>query len=287
MTNPFLLENTGVVIKTNKSGGAHAYGDVCVEDLSNTNAVINDSGGAYADGIVWVCLETGGIADDEQGKYACAIKVPQINLDGSASLGDLVGTSTTPQQGTPHAPPMMTGDFAMVLGTGTTPPAVLFGAPKVANVGGGGAMVQKVGYETGAVNTGSTGIPNDDTIPQNTEGDEYMTLAITPNDAGNNLYITVTIHLSTDTATRWLQAALFQDSTANALAATMSYVPDIFHTAVLTFTHKMAAGTTSSTTFKVRAGLSNTGTTTFNGVNGSRYMGGVLASSITIEEVTP
>jgi hypothetical protein len=47
----------------------------------------------------------------------------------------------------------------------------------------------------------------------------------------------------------------------------------------------MDAGTTSETTFKVRAGGEEAGTTTFNGVGGARKYGGVLASSITITEI--
>ncbi len=218
-------------------------------------------------------------------RYECTFATEGTTLGDYTSAGEVTGltlssTNVLKITGEAASTGAATNDIVAKLGTVWYMPYA--GAPAAS-----GAMVQKVGTETGAVATGTTGIPNDDTIPQNTEGDEYMTLAITPTDTGNVLYITVTIHLSTDTATRWLQAALFQDSTANALAATMSYVPDIFHTAVLTFTHKMTAGTTSSTTFKVRAGLSNTGTTTFNGVNGSRYMGGVLASSIVIEEITP
>ena len=47
----------------------------------------------------------------------------------------------------------------------------------------------------------------------------------------------------------------------------------------------MTAGTTSSTTFKGRAGLSAAGTLSFNGFGGARRFGGVMASSITITEV--
>ena len=41
-----------------------------------------------------------------------------------------------------------------------------------------GDMVQRVNTQTGAVATGTTLLPNDDTIPQNTEGTEFMTLAV-------------------------------------------------------------------------------------------------------------
>jgi hypothetical protein len=47
----------------------------------------------------------------------------------------------------------------------------------------------------------------------------------------------------------------------------------------------MTTGTTLETTFKVRAGNSEAGTTTFNGVSGARLYGGVIVSSITITEI--
>ena len=55
-------------------------------------------------------------------------------------------------------------------------------------------LVQVVNTQTGAVATGTTVMPIDDTIPQNTEGDQYMTLAITPTHASNKLLIEVSGH---------------------------------------------------------------------------------------------
>jgi len=55
--------------------------------------------------------------------------VPKINLSSAAALGDLVKTHTVAGQGVPHAAPMTGGDFAMVLGTGTSPAALLFATP--------------------------------------------------------------------------------------------------------------------------------------------------------------
>ena len=148
-----------------------------------------------------------------------------------------------------------------------------------------GKVVQEVNTQTGAVATGTTAMALDDTIPQNTEGTEFMTLAITPTSSSNILVIKVIIGawgLSTATVGG---AALFQDSTANALAgvpvqvagANSAYNP-------IVFSHRMTAGTTSSTTFKVRAGGSGGNTFTFNGTGGTRLYGGVIPSSITITE---
>ena len=146
-----------------------------------------------------------------------------------------------------------------------------------------GTSVQVINTQTGAVATGTTVIPDDDTIPQNTEGDEYMTLAITPTNTSNKLRIDVCIVVANSNAAKMI-AALFQDSTANALAtAVVDNTANIAET--INFTHYMTAGTTSSTTFKVRAGDSTAGTTTFNGDSGGRKFGGVIASSITITEI--
>lgn len=150
-----------------------------------------------------------------------------------------------------------------------------------------GSVIQVVNTQSGAVSTGTTAIPNDDTIPQNTEGDEYMTLAITPNNSSNKLRIDVVVNLSNSNDNVVMCAALFQDTTANALAAAQ-FVGDAAANSrpyQIKFTHYMSAGTTSSTTFKVRAGASTGATTTFNGVGGARKLGGVMASSITITEI--
>ena len=145
-------------------------------------------------------------------------------------------------------------------------------------------IVQAVHTQTGAVATGTTILPVDDTIPQNTEGDQYMTLAITPTSATNKLIIEMTV-FAAHSAVSWISAALFQDTTANALAVGGIYATTATGGYFITFKHEMTAGTTSATTFKVRIGGNAVGTTTFNGTSGGRLFGGVMASSIRIEEV--
>ena len=152
-------------------------------------------------------------------------------------------------------------------------------------------FVQAVSTQTGAVGTTTTLLPYDDTIPQNTEGAEFMTLAITPTSATNKLRIDVVVY-ATQSASDALGTApgvaLFQDSTASALAAgnannnagNLASMP-------IVFSHVMDAGTTSATTFKVRAGPHTAGTLTFNGRNSARIYGGVMASSIRITEYVP
>ena len=143
-----------------------------------------------------------------------------------------------------------------------------------------GAIVQVKNVQTGAVATGTTNTVDDDSIPQNNEGTEFMTLAITPTNSSNKLMIEITANVSDDGGDI-LQMALFQDSTAGAIAAVAD--EGDFHRNI-TLRHFMTAGTTSETTFKMRAGGRN-GTTTFNGISSARRFGGVCASSITITEI--
>jgi hypothetical protein len=150
----------------------------------------------------------------------------------------------------------------------------------------GGGLIQFVESQDGAVATGTTPIPVDSSIPQNTEGDEYLSVAITPTNASNKLTITALVNLTTSNIDQRVVIALFQDATADALAAAFASVGASSQlSSQVALTHTMTAGTTSSTTFKVRAGSASAGTTTFNGVGGVVTFGGVMASSITITEI--
>lgn len=147
-----------------------------------------------------------------------------------------------------------------------------------------GVPVQIVNTTSTAVATGTTTTPLDDTIPQITEGTEFMTLSITPKSATNILVIQVIAMASFSAAAGTFITALHQDSTANALAADAQVTTGSGFTYSLTLTHTMTAGTTSATTFRVRIGNSAAGTVTFNGSAGGRYFGAIPKSSIVITE---
>jgi len=151
---------------------------------------------------------------------------------------------------------------------------------------GGGKVLQVVNVMDGASATGTTVFVNDNTIPQNTEGNEFMTLAITPASATNKLKIEVVCCFSAPGDNESGMAALFQDSTAGALSGVVNEMGEANRLNPVSFTHFMTAGTTSATTFKVRAGSATAGTCTFNGGVGAPKFGGVMASSITITEIS-
>jgi hypothetical protein len=149
-----------------------------------------------------------------------------------------------------------------------------------------GQVVQFQYSQTGAVASGTTTIPNDDTIPQNTEGDQYLSLSITPTSAINRLAISSLLVANNPGGVENCGMALFQDSTAGALAAIQSASISGgagIHEMVLR--HEMAAGTTSSTTMKIRAGNTGGSSFTINGVSTARKYGGVMSSWIRVEEI--
>lgn len=148
-----------------------------------------------------------------------------------------------------------------------------------------GNTKQIVTTQTGAVATSTTIFPEDDTIPQNDEGGEFMTLAITPKSSTSRLLITAQVFGGISTGTRW-GIALYKDSTANALSFASTFVKDATSMASCYIEHSIISGSTSEQTFKIRAGaIQGAATFTFNGQGGARKFGGVILSSIHITEI--
>lgn len=144
-----------------------------------------------------------------------------------------------------------------------------------------GAAVQFAYNQVATAATGTTVLPTDGTIPQITEGDQYMTQAITPKSATNILSIEANALITFTVASKDVTIALFQDATANALAVNMVLMPATTTTPVtLTLRYAMVAGTTSSTTFRIRIGPESAGTVSFNAAVGvSPIFGSVIPKS--------
>lgn len=139
-----------------------------------------------------------------------------------------------------------------------------------------------------SVVSGSTTMPIDDTIPQATEGVEALTCSITPKSASNLLLIIgkVAFHYSSGSGAPGA-VALFQDSGADAIAASMSSGRlDLGYLPPTIITHKMTAGTVLETTYKLRFGSPLAGTSYINTYHGTatRGFGGVSATTLTIFE---
>ena len=172
------------------------------------------------------------------------------------------------------------------IGEVTTDVASTFASKDTTSISYVGKIRQIKTYKTGAAATGTTVIPFDNTIPQNTEGDEYMTLAITPTSANSRLRVEATMY-ATYSISQYGTMALFRDSGADAIAVAAEEMLDpaaptqlhVFHLSTI-----VDAGSTTRTTFKIRAGGGAAGTFSFNCERGSQLYNRALASNITITE---
>ena len=152
-------------------------------------------------------------------------------------------------------------------------------------VEGHGTVAQVVADTELTLVTSATTMPFDDTIPQNTEGVEVLSVAITPINASSTLEIEVSTQVGSSTTTT-VTAALFVDTTADALNA-MGESVDATTIRTIKYIHRVTAGSTSARTYKVRVG-GNAGTVSLNGINGaSRRYGGVCTSTLTVREILP
>lgn len=148
-----------------------------------------------------------------------------------------------------------------------------------------GQIIQEVSNTDSAYAGGTTLLPIDDTIPQITEGDQFMSQAVAPTSKASVLVIEHQGYYSHTSVNGLICAALFQDATANALAAQVQTRNETANRRCsVNLRHRMKAETTATTTFKLRAGTSSAGTTGFNGASAAREFGGVLASYLAVRE---
>lgn len=152
-----------------------------------------------------------------------------------------------------------------------------------------GSVLQMVSTVTGALQTvpGSPAIPADDTIPQNTEGTQILSRAITPTVVGSTLEIEVIANAALSAANDFI-VALFQDAVANALAVSWTYVDTAGGRGQVVMRWRVTTTSLVATTFTVRAGTPGAVALDINGSGGGvRRFGGVCLTGIWIREVAP
>ena len=119
--------------------------------------------------------------------------------------------------------------------------------------GGSGSVVKTQTTISQTTLTGTTTIPFDNTIPQSTEGTNFFSVAFTPSAAGNLIRVEATIYGAYSVASHVI-AALFQDATANALAAVSMQTTASNQDVHLTLVYQFTAASTSATTLKLNVG---------------------------------
>ena len=155
----------------------------------------------------------------------------------------------------------------------------------------GFGKVLQVAYEedSGLIGTGSGTIPLDSTTPQNTEGNEILTCSITPKSSSSYLLITISTFVGeVANLGDWATVAVFRDSGSDAIFSKYtggsSYAAGGYNGGVFAFTFRVLAGSTSSTTFKLRAGQDN-GSINWNGFGSTNHIGASNKTSIAIMEI--
>ncbi len=144
-----------------------------------------------------------------------------------------------------------------------------------------GDTLQRQRSVTGARVTGTTQTPYDNTIPQNTEGDQYFSIPITPQSGANVAWLRA--------GTEWTASASWvlhfhQDAIANAIyAQTFGSPANGSLASNIEFMQQFASA--ALTTFKLRAGVSGAATLQLNSNNNAAIMGGVSYSYMEVLEV--
>jgi hypothetical protein len=246
--------------RVNTWSAAQTFGDVTI---SGTCTGCSGGSGAPTDAQYW----TGA---------ANATLSAEKNL-GALSTGLVINTTGVPTAYTGST--CTSGQFTSAISAS--------GVATCGTPAGNGTFVKQVTVQSGAVASGATTIPVDDTKPQITEGTEFLTLAITPTSGADDLNVDADIFITVAGTTVWGICALFQDAGVDALATGASFVNTSTSGFTVPLHYKMSAGTTSATTFRVRCGSNAGATVTFNGQSAARLFGGITLSSITITETVP
>ena len=145
-----------------------------------------------------------------------------------------------------------------------------------------GNVVAESYSATGTNASTTTTVPNDDTIMQNGEGGQFMTISHTPISAANILHIDAKANIA-GSGSLHLVHGLFRDSTANALATSNMTCAAGFNIMGLIH-HATLAAAAATTTFKFRAGPGS-GTLYFNTIDALAAQGGTLNSYMSVREI--
>lgn len=158
--------------------------------------------------------------------------------------------------------------------------------PDIAESSGSGILqvVNSTPYTT--YSSHSSKIPFDDTIPQNTEGDQIFSEAFTPKSATSKLILELSIPIfEVSSASAVLVAAFFKDSVTDAVFTGVQTPRQNGYYCSAHFRAVLDSGSTDEATYKVRIGRSVTGTLYLNGNSSGRRFGGSSKIEFSITEV--
>ena len=151
----------------------------------------------------------------------------------------------------------------------------------------GGVLLRKTFYTIPRQSFSHAQFPNDDTVPQITEGTEFFSQAYTPSTANCDLFISCSagVRERTNVADD-VGMALFISDNTNALRVVTDWNSDsVVHGANLTITHKMPSWGVSEKTFSLRAHKANSINFAAFGYAEEKYGATTHATLFIIEEI--
>ena len=137
--------------------------------------------------------------------------------------------------------------------------------------------------KTSSYATGTTIVPLDDTMPQNTEGDQFMSHVTASGSAANLMELGLQVTFSCSIASN-STGSIFQDASANPLT-TVGMGSGNGTILVFPLRDTCIAGTTASVTNKFRLGNTGATATYLNGIAAARLYGGAANSHMMGTEI--
>ena len=149
-----------------------------------------------------------------------------------------------------------------------------------------GTLIRKSAYTISRQSISSNGFPQDDTIPQITEGTQFFSQAYTPSTANCDLYIfcSAMIRERTNVADTVGMGLFISDST-DALRVVTELMAGHGHGALVYLHHKMPSWGASAKTFSLRSHKGDGINYAADGYYQAKYGASTHASLFTIEEI--
>ena len=158
------------------------------------------------------------------------------------------------------------------------------GAKALRTLAGAGVVLDRAYAEYTANANLTAVIPGDDTIPQNTEGTQIISVAFTPKSATSRLRLRFSGVFALSAIASG-NVALFSSASADALTAGQATASAANYAMPISLEHEYVPGVTTALTFTVRAGPDTAATMRFNGSTAARRFGGVAKATLVIEEI--
>lgn len=149
-----------------------------------------------------------------------------------------------------------------------------------------GSIVQRVLNHSSTFTSTTSTIPQDDTLPQNTEGALALTTAVTPKNSANLLRVDSQLTLNWVGTNDSICVALFDGNGTNAVAAALVAAGAAFgFDMAVPMIYTAVANSASTITFTLRYGSGTGITVALNGFNSARKFGGALTGYLNVSEI--